>query len=684
MNNHMSLATRLLFLFAVCFVLNACVTPKRAGPAGSPSPVKAAQRNAERGHYARAAELYAQAASQQPQPEKQNALRLDAAIAALHANRINKAEHQLTQVNPELFGPNDFRRYQFARTLVRIAPMAPEKALKQLPPPPGGLPPDLAAFIWKTRAELLFAQYKYVEGIHDLVQRSVWLLNDKAVRQNNQLIFKRALEAVKLGRGPDSPAARRAGSTTLGWLRLAEIKRNGPKQAGALKQTLNNWETRFTGHPATGGLLLSVFNYESYSNPSPRPSIRHGLSGGPIVLFLPLSGELAQPARALRTGFEVARSHSDTQKPLKVIDSTNLTAQELIQRARSAGASLIVGPLKKSKVASLAHTAPRIPVLALNQVAGINTPPWFYSYALAPEDDARTAAAYAARQGWTKALAIVPQGNWGRRVLNAFKTAFGKRHGRLLNYSTFDTNRYDHQQAIQSVLQTPGQGEPADFVFMAARPAHARLLRSQLRYFHAARLPVIATSDVYSGQPAPRKDTDLNGVAFAAVPWVIGSDRKAGNLRRQAMTQTGHAAEQSPRLVAMGIDAWRLTRQLARNGLKPGLTLQGLTGVLEVQPTGRIRRHLAWAHFVNGRARLVAPATAGQATTYRSNSTFSQPAVELKTGTSDNTPPQQLQGRSHSGGTSKQGQSRHQPTVQPSRKSPYGPVYSGEPASSGY
>lgn len=605
MYNRLHPGTPLLLLLAACLALTACSAPLRPGTAGTTPPAQAARHNAENGHYARAAQLYAYAARQQQQADKRDALRLEGALAALRAERTRQARQLLQAIDTAHLGTTAQKRYELAQTLVRIAGMAPDQALQQLPPPSGHTPPKLAAYIWKTRAQLLFAQYKYVAGIHNLVQRSVWLVNEQAQRRNNQLIFSRALEAVELGRGTNSPAAQHADATTLGWLRLAQIKRNGPHQGPALQQALKRWENRFTGHPATGGLLQTRFDYQPYSKPQPiTPEKRVGQ--GPMILFLPLSGDIAQPARAIRAGFEHAHAASGSGRRVIVVDSTGLDAHDMLQRARSTSAAMIIGPLKKHKVAALARQAPRLPVLALNQVDGVSMPPGFYRYALAPEDEARTAARHAAAKGWHRALALVPQGDWGQRVLQAFRDAFAQRGGTLVDYARFDPGRYDHQYAVQSVLQSYHRGTPIDFVFIAARPTHARLLSSQLRFFHAATLPVIATSDIYSGIPAPRKDEDLDGVGFAVVPWLF---------REQTLPpHASSAGQRFPQLFAMGMDAWRLASRLAHGDLQAGDTIPGATGVLEVQPNGRIRRHLAWARFVNGHARLVAPASADGST----------------------------------------------------------------------
>lgn len=601
----------LVLAFVACLVLSACATSRLPGGAITEPPLQAAQRAIAHGDFAQAAQMYAAAARRQTDASRRAALHLKAALTALRAPRANLARQEFAAIDPARLNEADHRRYELAQKLLRLAPLPPAHALAQLPPPPNNTPPQLAADIWAARASLLFQQYKYVAGIHNLVQRGVWLDDQRAVRRNNQLIFQRALEAVELGRGSNSAAAQGTDATTLGWLRLAEIRKGGPRGGPALQQALQRWEQDFPGHPATRYLLATVFDYQPSSTPAPLARPGAPLGPGPIMLALPLSGELARPGEAIRAGYETARNHANATRQLWVIDSAPMTAAQIARQARTKGAALIVGPLAKDKVGALARSVPRMPILALNQFGdGLTAPPTFYRYALAPEDDARTAARHAAEHGWHNALVLVPQGDWGTRVLDTFRDAFAQYGGTVVDYAFFDNGQVNHQVAVQAVLQRYHRGAPVDFVFIAAQPFHARMLNSQLRFYHAATLPVIATGDVYAGFPEPRQNADLNGVAFAAMPWVISPDPGIQATRANALRNGDTATKRFPRLFAMGMDAWRLTREWIDNGLQPGTMLPGMTGRLEVLPNGRVRRHLAWAQFSGGLAQLLQPANA--------------------------------------------------------------------------
>src|SRR5690625_2771022 len=180
MNSHTFHNICLLSLLAICIGLTACSGPGLRGGAGA-VPGTAGQGD----RYARAAEQYAAQARQQSSPQKRDRLRMKAATAALRAQQPDQAEQLLAPIDAEQLDAAGLQQYQLLQALLRAATMPPEQALDTLPPPAGGTPPALAALVWKTRAGLLFAQYRYIDGIHDLVQRSVWLLDDHAVEQNN-------------------------------------------------------------------------------------------------------------------------------------------------------------------------------------------------------------------------------------------------------------------------------------------------------------------------------------------------------------------------------------------------------------------------------------------------------------------------------------------------------------------
>ncbi|MDN5863576.1 MAG: penicillin-binding protein activator, partial [Salinisphaera sp.] len=462
--------------------------------------------------------------------------------------------------------------------------------------------------MWKLRAELLFASGRPIQGVHALVQRGVWLLDPAAMRANQDLIWTRLRKVSEPGKRLTS--VKEVGRVTRGWVQLATIADHSWTDRKALEDRLALWARRYPDHPASQHLLAQQFDYQP-----PASTGNYLANTGVIGLALPLSGRYRHAAAAIRDGFVAGYYALGSQQvSLRVYDASRFNSNAaLLTQARKDGVGLLVGPLDKQRVAALTRApAPQMAVLALNYSDTSQRFPGFFQFGLAPEDEARAVARRAIAQGWHRALALVPEGDWGGRVLQAFRDTLAAAGGRLVDYATYDPSLPDHAKPIQRLLQhyqprsqTPDGKTVAfhtgvDFFFLAAEPGQARLIRSQLRFYRAGHLPLLATSDVYTGEPQPTKDDDLNGLVFADMPWLLGSNPDVRAMRKQLATVWGNDEQGFPRLFAMGLDAWRLAKHMRAGQLAPGRLFHGATGTLYLQPDGQIRRRLDFARFVQG------------------------------------------------------------------------------------
>jgi hypothetical protein len=257
----------------------------------------------------------------------------------------------------------------------------------------------------------------------------------------------------------------------------------------------------------------------------------------------------------------------------------------------------------------------------------------FYQFALSPEDEARQAARRILADGHRHGIAIVPAGDWGNRVLAAFKQELEAGGGGLFTSTTVDNSLTDYSDSItqilrisdssvrhrrlESILGTKLQFEPRrrgdlEFIFSPAQANIERLLRPQLRFHFAGDVPTYATSDAF--EPDPRNNQDLEGLMFPDMPWMLGGDLADAvrSALRDAYPNGG--GPRRNRLFAFGFDAYRLAAALRGNGTN--VQVDGLTGRLSLDPDHRVHRELAWAQIHNGEIRMLptpppaAPATA--------------------------------------------------------------------------
>jgi outer membrane PBP1 activator LpoA protein len=354
--------------------------------------------------------------------------------------------------------------------------------------------------------------------------------------------------------------------------------------------------------------------------------------GPHIALLLPVTGRAASAAISVRDGFLTAYYQAPlAERPrVRIYDTGTAGLAELLSRATGQGADLIVGPLTREEVVAAAQFAgPRPPILALNFLpAEQPAPANFYQYALSPEDEARVVARRILEDHHRRGVALVPQGDWGSRVLTAFKQELLAGGGELIASATIDPALTDYSDAIttvlgiadsearyhrlESILGTRLQFEPRrrtdiEFIFAPAQAGTERLLRPQLRYHYADDIPTYATSDAF--EPDVRLNQDLDGLMFPVMPWMLGGDL-AEAVRAAAREAWPNGALHRNRLFAFGFDAYRLAQALRSRSVSGGAHIDGLTGRLSFDADRRVRRELGWAELHDGELRLLPAAGA--------------------------------------------------------------------------
>ena len=210
---------------------------------------------------------------------------------------------------------------------------------------------------------------------------------------------------------------------------------------------------------------------------------------------------------------------------------------------------------------------------------------------------------------------LYPDSEWGQRLAAAFTQAWQSQGGLLTAQRAYGDNVGNDVKQMLSIDQSRARSEAVaqfitekvhlqdrrrqdlDFIFMVASPAQGRQLKPALNFHYAEDLPVYSTSHIYSGQPDRRTDTDLNGIRFVDVPWLLDRDSSLHQAAAQAWPQ-GHGRYE--RLFAMGVDAYRLQARLALLREVPDSSLPGATGELSLDPQHRLVRELDWAWFRRG------------------------------------------------------------------------------------
>jgi outer membrane PBP1 activator LpoA protein len=340
------------------------------------------------------------------------------------------------------------------------------------------------------------------------------------------------------------------------------------------------------------------------------------------VLLLPQSGPYAGLSTAFVDGFFASRFAAPAPRLDVRIHDTGGGEEALraaYDDALRQDPEVIVGPLLKPNVDVLAREGPPpVPILALNYISeGAATPQGFYEVGLAPDDEARAAAASAIAHGLVSAVVLAADDGWGDRVLEAFRAHFEALGGSIAASATFAADGSDYAGPIRDVLAITASRERSralaatlgarphfevrrrqdvDVVFVAARPADARMILPQLRFYRAEDLPVYATAAAYDGRIAART---REGLMFCDVPLLLEKDAPtlAG---RTALELLVHQDLDESRMFALGYDAYVLAAELAVGPLVAGSQYAGMAGRFSVETDGTLGRELACARIAGG------------------------------------------------------------------------------------
>ena len=425
--------------------------------------------------------------------------------------------------------------------------------------------------------------------------------------EKNQAAILEALHLL-----PDADLQTNQTNALAGWMSLAKILKN--LNQPDFNAQISQWRATYPTHPADLNFLNSP-----QDAPVNTPS-----QAKAIALLLPGSGAFAQAGKAIRAGFMAAYDHADnsSRPTIRFYDSEQLTPQALYSQAVAEGAQLIIGPLAKEQIQSLADSVTfSIPVLALNHVPGLQKNR-LYQFSLSPLDDTEQITHKAWADGHRKVLLLIPENASGKRIGNYLTEDWENQDGTILETQTYNPKETDFSAPIQKLLNldesehrydkiltlipgikyTPRRRQDADAILLSAYSPEARSINPQLQFYQAGDLPVYAMPTVYTGQVNASLDADLNKITFCDTPWLFNKAYQ-GVLGMDALKETWKQFPNSYlRLIAMGIDAYNLATHL--NTLEAN-SYSGTTGHLSLTTDQRIRRELICAKFTAGQPEII-------------------------------------------------------------------------------
>jgi outer membrane PBP1 activator LpoA protein len=608
-------------IIILLLMLGACATPPKTDLNTEKMLAEAAARLQD-GDNQGAVNIYAELARNASQPQRDQ-YQLLAMEAALTPDLLEVARQYLEVLDDQHLNLEEQGRKRLARAQIELLSSNPGKAQDALAFPVDKLSPELQLRFLSTQAQVYLASGLNLEAIRAYIDLDS-IINEEAQRAQNMQDLWSALNQT-----PHSDLFNWSQNTLdpvmKGWLELAYIAKTTPIQGGALDAQLEAWQQVYAEHPANPVMIDQLRSEWAELQTYPTN----------IAVLLPMSGRIAPVSQAVADGilasyFQTQSTLGLAQPQIRFYDTarTDISIQALYELAVEEGAEFVIGPLNKDKVETLANTTDlTVPVLALNTMGAELTPPeMLYQFGLSPEDEARQAAERASIDGYEFGIVYAPKNDWGERIVESFTLRYEELSGTVLAKGMFDAKANDYSSTIkktlnldqselrarqvqatirQNVKSEPRRRQDAQFVFIAATPRQARLLKPQLKYHRSGDLPVYATSHLFSGQVDKKADRDLNGITYSEIPWLITSANPEADLKAMLERVDTEAVSKYPRLVALGIDSYKLIPYLPRLSSRSYERYEGVTGNLSVDENRILHRQLKWATFSKGQPKPV-------------------------------------------------------------------------------
>jgi uncharacterized protein len=319
--------------------------------------------------------------------------------------------------------------------------------------------------------------------------------------------------------------------------------------------------------------------------PAPEPVPKPQREPVPLALVLPLgSATYGRAAEAVQAGFAAAADAA--KQRYEVIAHGDGDVREAFDKARDIGARVVVGPLVRDDLRTIAVAGGDLPwTIALNQLDdGTPLPSRIYTLALSIESEGRQFARRV-HDGGAKVVGVIANDSpLQKRFASAFVGEWILQGG--ASPATFHFGRAP--ELLTLLRQEIGRAR-LDAILLAVDAGDAVLAKPYL-----GQVPAYTSSQVNDRQ-LPEGRRDLDQVLFVEIPWL--ADPTAAAFTRIPRREFANAS--LDRLYALGIDAFRVAQAFA-SGAPDKLEFDGATGHLTLDRAHQFVREGAVLQFRDG------------------------------------------------------------------------------------
>ncbi len=613
---------RWLAIPIICAALLAGCETARVAPAPPPASMDLAEKAERSGDFLIAAREYTRLAEIALPAQKQD-LQLRAVDNFLKAGQLREARSQIELINVAALDSSFTARKRILQARIYLTEGGFEKGIRQLDEAGRlrNLSPALLSEINSVRAQAELALDNPIGAVRNLIGREQYLAGKEAVAENQKQLWKILVSMPRERLKTEFNIAR--DPVLSGWIELALITAENAGQVLPLQAALDQWKIAHPTHPANETIFGTLM--------SPTPGISGRIER--IALLLPLSSAYSTAAQAVRDGFmAMDAANTNPDKPKITIYDTGpdpAKTPDVYAQAIDEGAQFVVGPLGREAAEAILKLASiKVPTLMLNStdIDPGSASKYLFEFGLPPEQEAQQVAERAYLDGHRQAAVLYPKTPWGERMMTAWANHWQRLGGTVVASQSYNELDVDYSDPIKHLLnitqsearkglieKIAGQKlqfdsrarQDIDYIFIAADAKHGRLIKPQLNFYHAARVPVYSTSHIFTGAGDAVQDVDLDGIVFGDMPWMLVGDGRIQELRQKVQQNWPFVHSDLDRLYALGMDSYAILPHLGRISMEPGARFSGVTSGLSLDRSGRLQRQLLWARFNRGVPKLV-------------------------------------------------------------------------------
>ena len=422
----------------------------------------------------------------------------------------------------------------------------------------------------------------YFNALDHLTQYETYLDDSQTIALNHANIWR-----LLTGLPTETLIELRGESTdtlTQGWIDLSLAAKQPNSNAG-----IGDWENSYADHPAA--IFAKSLLKEKPANVSaivPANDISTAtLNEGVIALILPFDLEANKAkAEAFQLGLQSALSEKALTNEVKIYTSIGdkESFTDLYNLAQDEGATYIIGPMlneewdgtlkpKHNGIQTLTLLDSGLPSSVQTQHAGLSL-----------KDEATSIANFASKNAIQRISILASDSPQAEAQTAAFETEWKNKSDIPLNVIKVGI---DANFRTLLELKDTVANNSTEMLLLAMSAQEAIRIKPYLD----ASITTIGFSSINNLNDD--KPVTLNAIRFVDIPFLTEKNNADFNIYREVSTSITHNG--SLRWFALGVDTVSLL--LAKSHLQETQVIRGLTGTMQVEPNGQIKRQLPLARF---------------------------------------------------------------------------------------